>query len=169
MCVLNSSRIWRDCLGAIWRSSSWSRVVFAILTGLLVEEGCFIRQWHFGVQILWNKNNSFSHKSCVFFCHQRHEHPLLPWPWCTQSAFGDQFNILSDLILFFFLLCQGLISFRGNLNISHPSVSFHLLNCLSVIGGKRASEIIWPSPLLFLFSPLILLISFGLPALSLSY
>lgn len=34
----------------------------------------------------------------------------------------------------FLLLCQGLIPCRENMNISHSSVSFHILNCLSVIG-----------------------------------
>lgn len=37
----------------------------------------------------------------------------------------------------FLLLCQGLIPFTENMNISHSSVLFHILNCLSVIGGER--------------------------------
>lgn len=40
----------------------------------------------------------------------------------------------------FLLLCQGLIPFRENMNISHSSVSFHILNCLSVIRGERERE-----------------------------
>lgn len=56
----------------------------------------------------------------------------------------------------FLLLCQGLIPFRENMNISHSSVSFHILNCLSVIRGER--ETIWPSPLLFLHLSFCLLV-----------
>lgn len=42
-----------------------------------------------------------------------------------------------ETTIHFLLLRQGLIPFRENMNISHSSVSFHILNCLSVIGGER--------------------------------
>lgn len=52
------------------------------------------------------------------------------------------------------------------MNISHSSVSFHIFNCLSVIGRGRER---WSDPVpYFFFAPLILPINFGLPAFSLS-
>lgn len=51
----------------------------------------------------------------------------------------------------FLLFCQGLTPLTDDVNISHSSVSFHILNCLSVIRGEkgRVGETSWPSPLLF--------------------
>lgn len=60
------------------------------------------------------------------------------------------------------------------MNISHSSVSFHIPNCLSVIGGEKEEQgererERWsdPVPYFLFFTPLILPISFGLPAFSL--
>lgn len=138
MSCLLFSLVWWLMIGASWTSD------YAV---------CLIIWWkeRIGTVIL-------KMSICVFlvinlFYESRKEHPILSWPWYTQSVFWDQFNILSDLIdcqnlNHFLLFCQGLIAFRGNMNISHSSVSFHILNCLSVIGGEREREMIWPIPLL---------------------
>lgn len=86
------------------------------------------------------------------------------------SLISCQFRYIVKIetTLHFLLLCQGLIPFRENLNISHSTVSFHILNCLSVIGGERERES-GSDPVPYFFAPLILPISFGLPAFPLPH
>lgn len=170
------------------RSSSLSYVMLAIFTGLVAEDQCqpslalnagvcclpdnLMKGWD------WNSHFEnvnlclFSNKS-FFFIMTQDENILFCLGNDTDSLCFE-ISLISCQIWYtvkiettIHFLCQGLIPFRENMNISHSSVSFHILNCLSVIGGERERER-WSDPVPYFFAPLILPISFGLPAFSLS-
>lgn len=155
------------------RSSSLSYVMLAIFTGLVAEGWC---QTSLAVNIrlrclpdnLTKGKDWSSHSQNVNLCLFSNKSFLWPPPpqdenilFClgndTDSLCFElsliscqiRYFVKIETTIHFLLLCQGLIPFRENMNISHSSVSFHILNCLSVIGGER--EMIWPTPLLFFF------------------
>ena len=106
----------------------------------------------------------------------RSEHPILSWQWYGQSVFWAQFNILSDSIL-----CQNWnyhpfpFTLSGFNTIQRKYEYFSFLSLisytqLSVSNWRRERDDLTQSPtFFFFFAPLILPISFGLPAFSLSH
>lgn len=128
----------------------------------------------------WNSHSEnvnlspFSNKS--FFMTQRWEHPILSWQWYRRSVFWDHFNILSDSIH-----CQNWNRHQFSFTLSGFNTmlrKYEYFSFLSLISysqlsvsnwrRERARER-WSDPVPYFFAPLILPISFGLPAFSLSH
>lgn len=113
----------------------------------------------------------FSNKS-YFFYYPRWEHPILSWQWYRQSVFWDQFNILSDSIdrqnrnhhQFSFTL-----SGFNTMPRKYEYISFLSLISYSQLSVSNWRRERWSDPVPYFFAPLILPISFGLPAFSLSH
>lgn len=177
------------------RSSSLSYVMLAIFTGLVAEGWC---QTSLAVNIrlrclpdnLTKGKDWSSHSQNVNLClfsnksflwpppPSRWEHPILSWQWYGQSVFWAQFNILSDSIL-----CQNWnyhpfpFTSSGFNTIQRKYEYFSFLSLisysqLSVSNWRRERDDLTHSPtffFFFFFAPLILPISFGLPAFSLSH
>ena len=173
------------------RSSSLSYVMLTIFAGLVAEDWC---QTSLAVNVRlrclpdnltegkdWSSHSEnvnlclFSNKSFFMPPPPRWEHPILSWQWYGQSVFWAQFNILSDSIL-----CQNWnyhlfpFTLSGFNTIQRKYEYFSFLSLisysqLSVSNWRRGRDDLTQSPTFFFFAPLILPISFGLPAFSLSH
>lgn len=150
MSALHSLRIWGDLIfdQVVWVMSGF--------TTMLTEGGCQLslsvnisicslphnlmkgRDWssHFenvNLCLFCNKSYLMTQNENILSCLGNDMDSL----WFEISLISCQiwYMVEIETTIHFLLPCQGLIPFRGDMNISHSSVWFHILNCLSVIGG----------------------------------